>query len=195
RGAKDGHGPLVATGFRAVKRTRCPRDQRTAGSPRGRALLRASGLRRLVGLVAFGRLRRGVAAARRLLLARLRLAAGAIDQLDHGERRGVAGAHAEPHDTRAAALPALVAARPLVAQLLQDRATVDEGRRSPPGVQAALLAERDHAIAPALELLRLGVGRADGLVLEERGDEVPEERAAMCRRPVELHACDAMAHG
>src|SRR5262245_17960143 len=61
-------------------------------------------------------------------------------------------------------------------------------------MQRSVLAERDHAVTPAAELLRLGVRRPDGLVLEECRHEVPEERSAMRRAPSELHPCDAMAH-
>src|SRR6185295_12959818 len=76
-----------------------------------------------------------------------------------------------------------------------DGVAVDQGCGAAAGVERALLAERDHPVAPALELLRLRVGGLHRLVLKERGHEVPEERPPMGRRPVELHSCDAMAHG
>src|SRR5262249_41819642 len=115
-----------------------------------------------------------------LLLARL-LALGArpVDQLDQGERRGVTVAVPELRDPGVPPLPARVSGRDLVEELLHAALLADQRRRPAAGMEAPLLAERDHPITPAAELLGLGVGRADDLVTEERGDEVPEQRPAM----------------
>src|SRR5206468_3623220 len=116
----------------------------------------------------------------------------ALDELDQRERRRVTAADAELDDPRVAAGAAIEARGQLVEQLLQDAAPADDARRSPPRVERALLPERDHAVRPATELLRLRVGCAHDLVLEERGHEVAEEGAAVGRRASEPHPCDAV---
>ena len=63
--------------------------------------------------------------------------------------------------------------------LLDDAAAADERQRLPARVQGAALAERDHAIGDAAQLLRLGVGGLQLLVLDQRRDHVAEQRLAV----------------
>src|SRR5438552_3220481 len=146
---------------------------------------------RLGGLLALGR---GAPAGRLLRGGFLGLRARALDQLDHRERRRVPVAGAQLDDARVAARAVGEARRDLVEELLHHAAPPDERARAPARVQRPLLAEGDHAIAPAAQLLRLGVGGAHHLVLEQRGHQVAEKRPAVRRRAPELHACHTVAH-
>src|SRR3989442_11423484 len=142
-------------------------------------------------LLAFGR---GAPAGGLLGRGFLALRARPLDQLDHRERRRIPVAGAQFDDARVAARALGEARRDLVEELLHHAAPPDERAGAPARVQRPLLAEGDHAVAPATQLLRLGVGGAHHLVLEQRGHQVAQERPAVRRRPPELHACHAVAH-
>src|SRR5262249_40867660 len=101
---------------------------------------------------------------------------------------------AELHDAGVAALTVGVARGDLVEELPEHAASADDAGGAAPRGERATLPERDHAIRPAAELLGLGVRGADRLALDQCRHQVAEQRAAMGRRPVELHPCDAVAH-
>src|SRR5438445_9821856 len=142
-------------------------------------------------LLAFGR---GAPAGWLLRGGFLALRARALDQLDHRERRRIPVAGTQFDDARVAARAVGEARRDLVEELLHHAAPLDERAGPPARMQRPLLAEGEHAVAPATQLLRLGVGGAHHLVLEQRGHQVAEERPAVRRRAPELHACHAVAH-
>src|SRR5438067_4208473 len=142
-------------------------------------------------LLALGR---GPPAGRLLRGGHLGLRARPLDPLDHRARRRVPVARAQLDDARVAARPLREAGRDLVEELPHHAAPPDERRGAPASVQRPLLAEGDHTVAPAAQLLRLGVGGAHHLVLEQRGHQVAEERPAVRRCAPELHACHAVAH-
>jgi hypothetical protein len=61
-------------------------------------------------------------------------------------------------------------------------------------VQVALLAERDQLLDEGTELLRLGQGRGDLLVLDQRRGHVGEHRGPVGARTAELAVGGAVAH-
>src|SRR5205807_7902900 len=91
----------------------------------------------------------------------------ALDELHDREVCGVAQTVAELHHARVAAVALGVARRDVVEQLLHDARPPQHARRPSPRVQGALLAEGDHPVGPATDLLRFGVRGANRLVLEE----------------------------
>src|SRR5439155_25767490 len=95
-----------------------------------------------------------------------------LHQLDDRERGCVPASDTELHHAGVATRAPVEAGRELVEELLEDAPALDDGCRAPARVERALLAERDHAIAPAAELLRLGVRRPDRPMLEEGRHEV-----------------------
>src|SRR5262249_8171895 len=127
----------------------------------------------------------------------LGLAAGAVaalGELDQREGSGVAAARTELGDARIAAGPAAEARADVVEQLADDGAAADEGQRLAGGVQGVALAERDHALGPAAQLLGLGVGGLQVLVLQQRRDQIAEERAPVRAGSIELTAAFEVSH-
>src|SRR5262249_15598957 len=61
-------------------------------------------------------------------------------------------------------------------------------------VQTAAFAERDHPLGHPPQLLRLGVGRLDLLVLEQRRHHVAQQRAPVGAGTAELAAGVAVPH-
>src|SRR5206468_2044626 len=173
--------PSLARGKAAGGSTRLPGPVRRSGA--AAAPLPASPTRNLPGRGApagGGGFLAAIAPAGFLLLRRLLgLRPLALDQLHDREVCGVTETVAELHHARVAAMALGVARREVVEELLHHARAPEHGRRPPPGMERALLAERDHPVGPAPDLLRLGVRRADRLVLEQRGHQVAEERAAM----------------
>ena len=60
----------------------------------------------------------------------------------------------------------------------------DYAQRLPAGMEVPPLAERDHALGHATQLLRLRVGGLDSLVVQERGDHIAQQRSPVRTRPV-----------
>src|SRR5438034_11797 len=199
-GGQLSRGPVRCSRAARAALLRCPRTPSASpsalalGLPRRRgagSTCRGPATARRGGLLALGR---GAPAGRLLRGRLLGLRPRALDQLDHRERRRIPVARAQLDDACVAARAGGKARRDLVEELLHDAAPPDERGGAPAGVQRPLLAEGDHAVAPAAQLLRLGVGGAHHLVLEERGHQVAEERTSVSRRAPELHAGNAVAH-
>src|SRR5262249_58802931 len=113
---------------------------------------------------------------------------------DERQRGGVAVARAELGDASVAAGAVAKARRDLVEQLSHHRAAADEGERLAARVQGAALAERDHAVRPAPQFLRFRIGRLQVLILEQRSDQVAQQRTPMAGAAVELSAALQMSH-
>jgi hypothetical protein len=58
-----------------------------------------------------------------------------------------------------------------------------------------MLRERDQLLDIGAKLLRLGRGRRDLLMLDERGRHVAEQGRAVARGALKLTAANTMAHG
>ena len=140
--------------------------------------------------------------AARLLFLALRarpriLALGAevpVDELDHRHRRVVAGPEARLEHTHVAARPLGVARRQHVDQLGRRRAVAGLGDQEPPGVEIAALAERHQLLDVGPELLRLGQGGRDLLVLDQGLAQIRQHRLAMAATPIEAAAAISMTH-
>jgi hypothetical protein len=92
----------------------------------------------------------------------------AVDQLDHGERRVVAMAETGFEDAGVAALAILVALSERVEELHDHIIFLELGSGETTVRKTAFLAERDQLLDDGLELLRLGQGRGDLLVADQR---------------------------
>ena len=137
-------------------------------------------------------------AASALLLHRARiLALGldvAVDELDHADRRRIAVAEAGLEDAGIAALALRVARAEHVEELLDDRLVLELRDRLAAGMQVAALAERHQLLDDRTQVLRLGQGGDDLLMLDERGRHVLEHRLAVLGRAVELAMSLAVTH-
>ena len=105
----------------------------------------------------------------------------AIDELDHRHRRVVAVAEAGLEHAGIAAVALLVAGAQHVEQLLDHGDVAHLRDRLAAGVQVAALAERDELLHDRAQLLRLGQGGGDLLVLDQRGRHVGEHGLAVLR--------------
>src|SRR4029453_11732295 len=80
-------------------------------------------------------------------------------------------------------------------ELVDDVVRAKLGHCETPGVEVAALAERDHLLGERLHRLRLGLGRLDPPVRDQRAREVRVERLAVRGVATELLAGACVAHG
>src|SRR6185312_15394007 len=79
---------------------------------------------------------------------------------------------------------------------LGELGVVHQPRLSEPTVRKpAVLGERDQLLDVGAKLLRLGRGRRDLLVLDERGRHVAEQGRAVAGGALKFTAANTMAHG
>src|SRR5690606_40722396 len=119
-----------------------------------------------------------------------------LDQLEEHHLGGVRAARAELHDAGVAAVAVGVTGRDLLEELVNQKLVLAElGERLPARVQIAALAERDQLLEMRLDSLRLGIGDADALVVDDLTAEVAHQRLAMRSRARELSLLLCVAHG
>src|SRR5207248_11444951 len=97
-------------------------------------------------------------------------------------------------DAGVAAGPAGIALRQNGQQLFGEDAVAEPGDRLTPGMEPAAFAERDQPLDDRAQIFRLRQGRADLLMLQERGGEVLEHRLAMRRGAAEAAAGFSVTH-
>src|SRR5216683_2821463 len=119
----------------------------------------------------------------------------AVDQLDHGHRRGVAVAEASLEYAGVAAAALLVALGESGEDLLDQLRVLQRRDRLPACMQAAALAQGHKLLDDATQLLGFRQRGADLLVLQKRMRHVVEHGLAMGASTAELAAAQAMAHG
>ncbi len=118
----------------------------------------------------------------------------AVDEFDHGHRRGVRGADAGLDDAGVTAVAVGVAGGDDVEQL-GELSVVHQARMGQAAVRkSALLGQRNQLLDVGAELLRLGGGGGDLLMLDEGGGHVAEHCRAVGRGTLQLAAGDAMTH-
>src|SRR5581483_9546654 len=115
-------------------------------------------------------------------------------EFDYRKRGGVAAPEAVLDDAGIAAVAVLEARRDLVKELFDGVVRAHEGVGAPPRGQIVLLSQRHHPIRDAPELLRLGIGRADSSMADERQHEVLKKRLPMRGSAVELSTLIQMTH-
>ena len=103
----------------------------------------------------------------------------AVDQFDDRDRRRVRSADAGLDHAGVTAVAVLVALGQDFEQLGELRVVLQAGMGQTTVRQATLLGEGDQLLDVRTQFLRLGRGRQDLLMLDERGGEVAEQRVAM----------------
>ena len=139
----------------------------------------------LVGFAGFVLRRAGIEALRRRV---------AIDKLDDGHGRGVAVAETRFQHARLAAGPGRVTGSKRIEQLRHHRLVPDAGEGEAARMQIAALGKRNQPIGRPPELLGLGQGRRDLLVLDQRRGKARKQRSAVRCGAVQLAALGAVAH-
>src|SRR5271157_6280726 len=118
----------------------------------------------------------------------------AVDELDHRQRRVVAGAEARLHDAGVAAVAVLVARADDVDQLGDEVGVAQARNGDAAGMQVAALAEGDQLLDHRAKVLRLRQGGDDLLVLDQRLRHVGEHRLAVLGGAVEAPLGASMIH-
>ena len=109
-----------------------------------------------------------------------------VDELEIRHLRRVALPRADLHDSRVAAGAILEERSDVGEQLVHDVARAQESRRLATCMQVAATPERDHLLGDRLHCFRLGDGRLDAAVLDQRTGKVRVERLAVRRVAAEL---------
>src|SRR5215211_5196591 len=119
----------------------------------------------------------------------------AVDELDHRHRGVVAEAEAGLEHAAIAAAALLVARSEHLEELLDHGVVAQLRHGDATGMKVAALAERDQLLDHRTQILRLGQGGDDLLVLYEGCRHVGEHRQAMLGGAVEPPAPETVTHG
>src|SRR5690606_3837607 len=111
------------------------------------------------GFLLFGRLAPCPSAS--FTAGRALLGGFSTDELDEGHLRSVAPPEAELDDPGISSRPIFEARPDGIEQLAYNRLVLNDAQSLAARVQITAFAERNHAIGPAAQLLRLGIRRAD----------------------------------
>lgn len=106
----------------------------------------------------------------------------------------IASAGTEAYDPGVAARTVCESGRELVEESPYDARFLDEGQGAPTSMKATALAQGDHPIREPAHLFGLRARSLDGLVLQERRHEVPEQRPTVRGGPVEFSSGPAVLH-
>jgi len=118
-----------------------------------------------------------------------------VRQAEERERGVVALPEPGLEDAQVPAVPLGVARAEIPEQLLDDIAVAQAVEREAAVGERGLLAEGDHRLDHAPQLLRLGQRGGDLLVAQERHRHVAKHRQAVTRRAVELAQPVSVTHG
>eukprot|EP00968_Pinguiococcus_pyrenoidosus_P005416 scaffold347_cov239-Pinguiococcus_pyrenoidosus.AAC.29 len=123
--------------------------------------------------------------------------ASSLDQLDHSRASCVSSSRLDVlQDAAVTPVAVGVAFRGLLEQRVHKVLVVHESQGLAPGVQRAVLAQRDHLVHVLADHLRPRLRRAHATVADDLRRQRPEHRLALVRRPPELLHAVAMAdHG
>src|SRR5215469_10611906 len=116
-------------------------------------------------------------------------------QLDVGHLAGIAAARAGANDAAVAAVAVGVARSNGAEEAIDGLGRQQVRERLAAGVNAAILAERDHALNQRTSGLGLGHSRVNAVVNNDGGDEVAKQGAAMAGVATQLESAFTVAHG